>query len=297
MITLSLFDGGSCGQVSLNNIGIKPTKYYASEVDKYAIKVTQHNWPETIQLGDVTRWREWGIDWASIDLLIGGSPCQGFSYAGKQLLFDDPRSALFFVYVDILNHIKKHNPGVKFLLENVQMKPIAENTISYYLGVDPVFINSKDYSAYERPRNYWVNWGVESDIKKKKVVGDIFDFQSTKNTMSETWHKWFNDNKKFQINKKYSRILNPESQGLTMTTRQYANWNGNFIPTPDGRLRKPNKKELALACGLPFGYFKCVTQRQSEVITGNGWQVDTIEYIFKQMNNPLRQQLRMEIKL
>lgn len=119
---LSLFDGMSCGQIALNRIGIKPSKYYAAELDKYAITVTQANYPGTIQLGDVTKWREWDLDWASIDLLIGGSPCQGFSFAGKQLAFDDPRSKLFFVYVDILNHIKSVNPNVKFLLENVKMK-------------------------------------------------------------------------------------------------------------------------------------------------------------------------------
>ena len=95
MNVLSLFDGMSCGQIALNKIGIKPNKYYASELDKHAIVVTQANYPDTIQLGDATNWREWDIDWSSIDLLIGGSPCQGFSFAGKQLAFDDPRSKLF----------------------------------------------------------------------------------------------------------------------------------------------------------------------------------------------------------
>ena len=122
MNVLSLFDGISAGQVALERAGISVTNYYASEIDKYAIKVTMANYPNTIQLGDVTKWREWDIDWSSIDLLIGGSPCQGFSFAGKQLAFDDPRSALFFVYVDILNHIRSVNPDVKFMLENVKMK-------------------------------------------------------------------------------------------------------------------------------------------------------------------------------
>ena len=119
---LSLFDGISCGQVALGRAGIEFDTYYASELDKYPIKITQANYPDTVQLGDVCNWREWGIDWSSIDLLIGGSPCQGFSFAGKQLAFNDPRSKLFFVYVDILNHIRKFNPNVKFLLENVKMK-------------------------------------------------------------------------------------------------------------------------------------------------------------------------------
>jgi len=95
MNVLSLFDGMSCGRIAAERAGLTVTKYYASEVDKYAIKVSQANWPDIIQLGDVTRWREWDIDWASVDLLIGGSPCQGFSFAGKQLAFGDPRSKLF----------------------------------------------------------------------------------------------------------------------------------------------------------------------------------------------------------
>ena len=142
MNVLSLFDGISCGQVALGRAGITVDNYYASELDKYAIQVTQGNYPNTVQLGDVTKWREWDIDWASIDLLIGGSPCQGFSFAGRQLAFDDPRSALFFTYSDILNHIRSLNPYVKFLMENVKMKKEYLTAISEWLGVEPVFINS-----------------------------------------------------------------------------------------------------------------------------------------------------------
>lgn len=120
----------SCGQVALERAGIEVGAYYASEIDKYAIQITQKNYPNTVQLGDVNNWKNWNIDWASIDLLIGGSPCQGFSFAGKQLNFDDPRSKLFFVYADILNHIKKHNPNIKFLLENVKMKKEYQDVIT-----------------------------------------------------------------------------------------------------------------------------------------------------------------------
>jgi DNA-cytosine methyltransferase len=176
---LSLFDGMSCGQIALNRIGIKPTKYYASELDKYAIKVTQANYPDTVQLGDVTQWREWDIDWASIDLLIGGSPCQGFSFAGKQLAFDDPRSKLFFVYVDILNHIKSVNPSVKFMLENVKMKKEFLAVISEQLGVEPVFINSALLSAQNRQRYYWCNWNVEQPEDRGIVLADILETDGT----------------------------------------------------------------------------------------------------------------------
>lgn len=173
MNVLSLFDGMSCGQIALNRIGIKPSKYYAAEVDKYAITVTQANYPDTIQLGDVTKWREWDIDWSNIDLLIGGSPCQGFSFAGKQLAFDDPRSKLFFVYVDILNHIQSLNPDVKFLLENVKMKKEHLEVITEQLGVEPVFINSALVSAQNRQRYYWANWEFGLPEDRGITWGDV----------------------------------------------------------------------------------------------------------------------------
>ena len=110
MKVLSLFDGISCGMIALERAGIPVEKYYASEIDESAIKISNKNYPNIIRLGDVTKWREWKIEWGEIDLLIGGSPCQGFSFAGKQLNFDDPRSKLFFEFVDILKHIKKEIP-------------------------------------------------------------------------------------------------------------------------------------------------------------------------------------------
>ena len=160
---LSLFDGLSCGQIALKELGVKVDKYYASEIDKHAIKQTMLNFPDTIQLGDVTKWKEWDIDWSSIDLVIGGSPCQGFSMAGKQLAFDDPRSVLFFEFVNIVNHVKKHNPNMKFLLENVQMAKRHLKVINDYMGVHPVEINSSLVSAQNRVRLYW------SNIKTKEV--------------------------------------------------------------------------------------------------------------------------------
>lgn len=147
MKVLSLFDGISCGMVALERAGIPVESYYASEIDKNAIAISQKNYPNIIRFGDVTKWREWDIPWAEINLLIGGSPCQGFSFAGKQLNFNDPRSKLFFEFVDILNHIKKHNPNVKFLLENVKMKKEYQDVITEKLSVEPLPINSKCLSA------------------------------------------------------------------------------------------------------------------------------------------------------
>jgi DNA (cytosine-5)-methyltransferase 3A len=167
MEVLSLFDGMSCLQIALVELGIKPDKYYASEIDTHAIKQTQLNFPDTIQLGDVTKWQEWPINWSQINLIGAGSPCQGFSFSGKQLAFDDPRSKLFFVFVEILNHVKKFNPDVKFLLENVDMKKDHLRVISEYVGVFPVNINSNLVSAQNRNRWYWTN------IRTKKV--GLFD--------------------------------------------------------------------------------------------------------------------------
>jgi len=175
MNVMSLFDGMSCGMIALERAGIPVTKYHASEVDKYTIQVSQANYPDIQRWGDVTRWRTWAIDWSSIDLLIGGSPCQGFSFAGKQLAFDDPRSKLFFVYVDILNHIKSLNPDVKFLLENVKMKKVNLNVISEYLGVEPVFINSSLVSAQMRQRYYWANWDVVQPLSLPVKLKDILE--------------------------------------------------------------------------------------------------------------------------
>ena len=157
MKVLSLFDGISAGQLALQRAGIAVDAYYASEVDKYAISVTQKNFPNTIQLGDVTKWREWDIPWGEIDLVIGGSPCQGFSFAGKQLNFNDERSKLFFVFVDICHRVADDNPKMRFMLENVRMKKEYQDVISGYFGVEPIAINSSLVSAQNRYRLYWTN--------------------------------------------------------------------------------------------------------------------------------------------
>jgi len=161
---LSLFDGMSCGQLALQRAGIQVENYYAAEIDKYAIKVTQANFPNTVQLGDVT-----AIDPDSlpdIDLLIGGSPCQGFSFAGKQLNFDDPRSKLFWEYVRLLNALKPKY----FLLENVKMKKESMDVITRALRVDPIFINSRLFSAQNRPRMYWTNIPFDVPTEDKGIV-------------------------------------------------------------------------------------------------------------------------------
>mgnify|MGYP003135544347 FL=1 len=171
---LSLFDGMSCGQIALERLGIKVNKYYASEIDPYAISVTQYNYPDTIQLGDIREIK--GKDLPSIDLIIGGSPCQGFSFSGHRLNFDDPRSKLFFEYVRVLNECREINPDIYFLLENVRMSNKSKDVITKYMGVEPININSALVSAQSRNRLYWTNIpNVKQPQDRRIMLKDILE--------------------------------------------------------------------------------------------------------------------------
>jgi len=184
MNVLSCFDGLSCGQLALDKAGVLVDVYYASEIDKYAMKVAQANFPNTIQLGDVSE-----VDASSfnhdIDLMMGGSPCQGFSFAGKQLNFDDPRSKLFFEFMRLRDELKPKY----VLLENVRMSKQSQDVISKYMGFEPQALDSKYKSAQKRYRLYW--WGrlttceagtwvyeqmpIEEMRDKKIVMQDILE--------------------------------------------------------------------------------------------------------------------------
>jgi len=155
MNVLSLFNGMGCIWLALDKLGIPVEKRYSSEIDKYATIVNNANYPDTIQLGDIRNVHAKNLE--KIDLIVGGSPCQGFSFAGKGLNFDDPRSALFFEFVRLLKECRELNPDVLFLLENVKMKHEHEIVISKYLNVAPITINSALVSAQNRVRLYWTN--------------------------------------------------------------------------------------------------------------------------------------------
>lgn len=159
MNILSLFDGISCGRAALEKAGVPVTHYFASEIDKHAITVSRKNWPDIVQLGDVTGLSDWFIEnmLPTMDAVIAGSPCQGFSFAGKQLNFNDPRSALFFEFVRIWKACVRRNPDCKFLLENVQMKSVYSDVITDCVGVGYVKINSALVCAQNRRRLYWTN--------------------------------------------------------------------------------------------------------------------------------------------
>ena len=301
MNVLSLFDGMSCGRIALDRAGISVTSYHASELDKYAIQVTQANWPDTVQLGDVTKWREWDIDWAGIDLLIGGSPCQGFSFAGKQLAFDDPRSRLFFVYVDILNHIKSLNPDVKFMLENVRMKKEYLAIISEQLGVKPVCINSALVSAQNRQRFYWVNWISSHPLDKGVLLGSIIESGYVDNSKSycidASYGKGGNLEQYFKKSRRqlvfeYDRkngigapltksipILASDWRGLNRNQKQ------NAVLSSDMTYRKLTPIECERLQTVPDNYTNHASNTQRYKMLGNGWTVDVIAHIFRSMDN------------
>ena len=210
MNVLSLFDGMSCGMIALDRLGIKVDNYYASEIDKYAMQVSAANYPEIIQVGDITK-----LDLSTlpkIDLVIGGSPCQGFSFAGKQLAFDDPRSALFFEFVKCVDTLKPKY----FLLENVRMKKEYLGIISEYMGVEPIFINSSLVSAQSRQRYYWTNIpNVEQPEERGIVLRDILEDHPNENPVKHT-----------ERNARHLKQLDDKSLCMTATMYKGAGNNG-----------------------------------------------------------------------
>ncbi len=319
---LSLFDGMSCGRLALERAGFSVGTYYASEIDKFANREVEANWPNTIQLGDVTGWRDWDIDWSSIDLLLGGSPCQGFSFAGKQLAFDDPRSKLFFVYVDILNHIKSLNPNVKFLLENVRMKKEYLDVISNQLGVQPVFINSALVSAQSRQRYYWANWEFGQPEDRDVVLADIIDdgfvdrdkslcilANYSKGTNPANYFKKsrfqivfypaavvgrrLNDqgkrddyNKDIPITQMLEVGDGVKSRCLSTVSKDCliaAEKPGKYVAKDTINYRKLTVVECCRLQTVPDDYFKVSSNTQAYKMLGNGWTVDVISWILSKI--------------
>lgn len=279
---LSLFDGISCGRIALERAGIKVKEYYASEIDQFAMQVSKKNYPTIIQLGDVTTWRKWDIDWANIDLLIGGSPCQGFSFAGKHLNFNDDRSKLFFEYVDILNYIKSVNPNIKFLLENVRMKKEYQDVISSYLGTTPIKINSALVSAANRNRLYWANFKFDIPADRNITFDDINDH-------SQDWlsNDYINKVSKWKAQQdpiKNATYIGTNSKLPCLTARGYNQSHSGMILISDGtRYRYLSNTEAELAMTLPVGYTYGISDRERARCIGNGWTVDVIAHIFNNL--------------
>jgi DNA-cytosine methyltransferase len=223
MNVLSLFDGMSCGRIALERLGIDVDNYYASEIDKYAMKVSEANYPDIIQVGDITE-----LDLSTlpkIDLIMGGSPCQGFSVAGKGLAFDDPRSALFFEFVRCVKDLKPKY----FLLENVRMKKEYLDVISEYMGVEPIMINSALVSAQNRVRYYWTNIpGIKQPEQRGIVLRDILETQTDEKPVKDT-----------ERNQRHYR--NDDEKSLCMTATMYKGAGNNGMTLVQETHDKPNK--------------------------------------------------------
>jgi len=310
----------SCGQIALNNLGIKVDNYYASEVDKYAMQIAKKNFPNITHIGDVTK--VIGSELPKIDLLIGGSPCQGFSFAGKQLNFDDPRSALFFEFVRLLKECKPKY----FMLENVRMKQEFQDVISEHLGVKPIMINSALVSAQNRVRLYWTNIpNVVQPNDKGIVLNDIIEnivVDTVKDTARNRKHyKELNQKSLCMLATMYKGAGNT---GMTLVPQILCGaWRGRYLIDgkrqdhkgsvvgkteqrleirDDGKtntittVQKDNvatkggvyyRKLTPLECErlqtVPDGYTDGVSNSQRYKMLGNGWTVDVIAHIFKNM--------------
>lgn len=313
MNILSLFDGISTGRLALQRAGIKVDAYYASEIDENAIKISQKNWTDIIRLGDVTKLNIETLP--RIDLIIGGSPCQGFSRNGNCLNFEDPRSKLFFCFADILKAVQAKNPSIKFMLENVIMKKEWRDVISDTLKVQPIEMNSSLVSAQNRPRQYWTNIeGVERPDDQKIRLIDILEKPKIQ-TIEKNGVKFgvgeVKDIPEAQMElvhmvKGEVRISQATKQGyIVAEPGDGVNIQFPTSKTKRGRVIKGKSSTLDTSCDicvytgevirrftltelerlqtLPDGYTnaKGVTDTARRKAIGNGWTTEIITHIFR----------------
>lgn len=293
MNVLSLFDGISCGYIALERAGIKVNNYYASEIKKSAIKCAKANYPDIIHIGDVAKvsykdnklYTEKGIYETTIDLLIGGSPCQDFSplkwinWESKGLKGD--KSKLFYEYLRILKEVKP----TYFLLENVKMKKVSEKELTDFLGVPALHINSSLVSYQNRPRIYWSNIpgvtipedrGLNFQDYKETNYQDLKPYK-VKKTPSRL-KMWNNGNGKNDVGT-CANITN--AQKIYCLTRKQDRAPNSGLIEYDGFCRYLTRGEIEQAQTLPIGYTDCLTYSQMQDVCGDGWTVDVIAHIFK----------------
>jgi len=291
MNVLSLFDGMSCGQIALNRAGIKYDKYFASEIDKHAITVTQHHYPNTIQLGSIV-----GLDTKNlpkIDLVIGGSPCQSFSRSGDNSGFDG-KSGLFWEYIRVLNEVKPKY----FLLENVVMKKEWEKIITDTIGFEPVMIDSKFFSAQKRQRLYWTNIPFDKNIEDRNInILDILEPNGYEKIVDDCRiildikddvFKIKNGTKIGYLFAKHGDCVNLEFPNSKNRRGRVSNGKTNTLNTAcnygvivNNIMRELNILEYERLQTLPDNYTSLVSLNQRKKMIGNWWTVDVISHIFK----------------
>ena len=288
MNVLSLFNGMSTGHTALDNVGIKVGKYYSSEIKPAAIKLTQHHYPNTIQLGDVTKWKEWDIDWKSIDMVLSGSPCQDLSQAGKisykhQKGLQGGRSSLFWVFVDILNHIKELNSKVLFLQENVGSAPTKDvGIMSRALGVYPVRINSSLVTAQLRDRYYWSNIRTAPDGMFGDVVTDIPQPKDRKIMLKDILvNGSVNRDKHTCLMEGYIRknIFDTDQESWEKYIKNRPTGMVTII-TDNDKYRLVNKIEMCRLQGFLDDWCDILSYKDAGSLLGDGWTLPIIEHIF-----------------
>lgn len=291
MRVLSLFDGLGGARIALDRLGIE-VEYFASEIDKYAIKVARKNYPDIKYLGPVETIAGVG----NVDLLIGGSPCQGFSVAGKQNGFSDIRSKLFYEYVRLLRVTKPKY----FLLENVKMKKEWVNVITEELGVEPVEINSSLLTAQSRKRLYWANFPITLPEECGITLQDILEEGITDGLKSycidANYHKgttlddYFNKHRRqvvfspLRVGSDLSTVYEADQRIYSYVGKSPTIRSGN--PTIRVALDKENYRLLTpLECerlqGVPDNYTEGVSKTQRYKMLGNGFTVPVIKHILK----------------
>lgn len=293
MNVLSLFDGIGCGRLALERAGIKVESYYASEIETDSIRVVSHHYQDAIHLGDVTKWQEWDIDFGSIDILIAGFPCQSWSLAGKQLGIDDHRGQLVFCMIAILDKIKETNPDVKFLFENVKMKPEYLSFLNATIGVTPVCINSKLVSAGMRERYYWTNipnitQPADKGIKLSEVI-DSGIVDRDKSLCITKRYEGFSGSQSYLRRRYFGKSMGqavfenctPESQKKLWLMNDRKEYDITF-----GTIRSLTTRECERIMTLPDRYVEVVLGNtlKAKGIIGNGWTVDVIAHIFGGLN-------------
>tara|TARA_R110000787_G_C13334096_1_gene437623 strand:- start:43 stop:960 length:918 start_codon:yes stop_codon:yes gene_type:complete len=289
MNVLSLFDGMSCGQIALNKLGIKYENYFASEIDKHAIEITMKNYPNTKQIGDVTKIKLSNLP--KIDLLIGGSPCQDLSNAktnGDGL--NGERSGLFWEYIKVLKECK---PSY-FLLENVVMKKEWADVISKELGCQPIEINSNLVSAQNRRRLYWSNIPNISQPKDKGVLlkhiiyddnYKVFTDVRITNTkkITKNYIKWDLSGKKYWSQQ--DRAYFKDKKMCTLPKANPANKLNILLDYDKDIYRRMHPIEAERCQNVPDNYTSGVSDNKRLEMIGNGWTVDVIKHIFKGIEN------------
>jgi len=281
MNVLSLFDGLSCGQIALNKAGIVYDNYYASEIEKDSIKVTQCHFPRTIQLGDICNIK--GTDLPRIFLLIGGSPCQSFSPAISINSGFDGKSKLFFEYVRLLKECKPKY----FLLENVVMKKEWEDVITNLLGVEPVLINSELFSAQNRPRLYWTNIPIgKLPLSNPLILEDILEENPDPKYYYKESYEFHGFDKvvcaTLAVNGHdiLKRVNSPMHKCQTLTAVCGGNQQKKVLESEHMRVRKLTPREYEKLQTIPENYTSMVSDGARYKMLGNGWTADVIAHIF-----------------